>query len=176
MNFTHPLAARFMLAALCSLSVAGCGNTPPPAPQPAAPPAANALPAAGAVAEHPELGEAAAVTEDSLTTAIATHLQTETARQGGSFRIDDPVQKRALQLSLITVHREGTRRLPDGRYFACAEFKGADGGTYDLDLFMKQDLNGLTADEVVIHKQDGQARYDWVQAAGAWQRVPLTTR
>jgi len=136
-NFTNPLAARFMLAVLSSLSVAACGNATPPAPQPTAPPAANATPATGTVAELPELGEAAAVTEDSLTTAIATHLQTETARLGGSFTIDDPVQKRPLQLSLITVHREGTCRLPDGRYFACAEFKGADGGTYDLDLFMK---------------------------------------
>ena len=72
--------------------------------------------------------------------------------------------------------REGTRKLPDGRYFACADFKGADGHTYDLDVFMKQDLNGLTADEVTVHKQDGQPRYSWVQADGAWKRAPVSSR
>lgn len=176
MNVINPRTAQLTLVALIAISVAACGTPDPPASQPAAPPAAKATPAAGAAAEHPEVGEAATVTEDSLTTAITTHMQAEAARQGGSLTIDDPVQKRPLQLTLTTVHREGTRKLPDGRYFACADFKGADGHTYDLDVFMKQDLNGLTADEVTVHKQDGQPRYRWVQADGAWKRAPVSSR
>lgn len=176
MNVINPRTAQLTLVALIAISVAACGTPDPPASQPAAPPAAKATPAAGAAAEHPEAGEAATVTEDSLTTAITTHMQAEAARQGGSLTIDDPVQKRPLQLTLTTVHREGTRKLPDGRYFACADFKGADGHTYDLDVFMKQDLNGLTADEVTVHKQDGQPRYRWVQADGAWKRAPVSAR
>lgn len=176
MNVINPRTAQLTLVALIAISVAACGTPDPPASQPAAPPAAKATPAAGAAAEHPEAGEAATVTEDSLTTAITTHMQAEAARQGGSLTIDDPVQKRPLQLTLTTVHREGTRKLPDGRYFACADFKGADGHTYDLDVFMKQDLNGLTADEVTVHKQDGQPRYRWVQADGAWKRAPVSSR
>ena len=176
MNVINPRTAQLTLVALIAISVAACGTPDPPASQPAAPPAAMATPAAGAAAEHPEAGEAATVTEDSLTTAITTHMQAEAARQGGSLTIDDPVQKRPLQLTLTTVHREGTRKLPDGRYFACADFKGADGHTYDLDVFMKQDLNGLTADEVTVHKQDGQPRYSWVQADGAWKRAPVSSR
>ncbi|MSO36377.1 MAG: hypothetical protein EXQ50_05380 [Acidobacteria bacterium] len=176
MNVINPRTAQLTLVALIAISVAACGTPDPPASQPAAPPAAKATPTAGAAAEHPEVGEAATVTEDSLTTAITTHMQAEAARQGGSLTIDDPVRKRPLQLTLTTVHREGTRKLPDGRYFACADFKGADGHTYDLDVFMKQDLNGLTADEVTVHKQDGQPRYRWVQADGAWKRAPVSSR
>lgn len=176
----YPHAAQLACAVLFSIALAGvaaCGGPAPSAPPPPAPAAAtNATPVAGAAAEHPELGEAAAVTEDSLTAAVTTHMQAETTRQGGSFTIQDPQQQRPLQLSLTTVHREGTRKLVDGRYFACADFKGSDGQTYDLDVFMKQDLNGLTADEITIHKQNGQARYNWVRADGAWKREPVVTR
>ncbi|MDP2319009.1 MAG: hypothetical protein Q8O42_06700 [Acidobacteriota bacterium] len=167
------------LVATAALGLAACKAPSPSTPPPAPPVAANATPAVGAtaaVAEHPELGEAAAVTEDSLTAAVTTHMQAESTRQGGSFTIPDPQQQRPLQLSLTTVHREGTRKLADGRYFACADFKGSDGQTYDLDVFMKQDLNGLTADEITIHKQNGQARYNWVRADGAWKREPVVPR
>ena len=131
---------------------------------------ANATPTATGTVEHPELGEA--VTEDSLTAAVSNHLQAEATRHGGTVVIADPVQQRQLNLTLTTVHREGTRRLSDGRYFACAEFKGGDGNTYDLDVFMRPDLNGLTSDEIVIHKQNGMPRYNWVQASGVWTRQP----
>lgn len=164
------------LVSTAALGLAACKAPSPSAPQPAPAAATTATPVAGTAAEHPELGEAAAVTEDSLTAAVTTHMQAETTRQGGSFSIQDPVQKRPLQLALTTVHREGTRKLADGRYFACADFKGHDGHTYDLDVFMKQDLNGLITDEITIHKQDGHARYNWVQADGTWKREPAVPR
>ena len=175
----YPRTAQLAFGVLFSsalIGLAACGGPSPSGSQPAPPAAANATPAAGATAEHPELGEAAAVTEDSLTTAVTTHMQAEAARQGGSLAIQDPQQQRQLHLTLTTVHREGTRKLPDGRYFACADFKGSDGHTYDLDVFMKPDLNGLTADEVTIHKQDGQPRYNWTQTDGTWKREPVTPR
>ncbi|MFA5910782.1 MAG: hypothetical protein WC815_18535 [Vicinamibacterales bacterium] len=177
----HSRTAQLAVGVLLSgalLGFAACGGPGPSGSQPAPPAAANATPATAtaATAEHPELGEGAAVTEDSLTTAVTTHMQAEAARQGGSLAIQDPQQQRQLQLTLTTVHREGTRKLPDGRYFACADFKGSDGHTYDLDVFMKPDLNGLTADEVTIHKQDGQPRYNWTQTDGTWKREPVTPR
>jgi len=174
-----PRATQLAFTVLGSIALAGfaaCSSPSPSSSQPAAPKAANATPAATAAAEHPELGEAASVTEDSLTTAVATHLQAEAARQGGTLVIQDPQQRRQLNLTLATVHREGTRKLADGRYFACAEFKGRDGDSYDLDVFMRQDLNGLTSDEVIIHKQNGAPRYNWVQADGVWRREPLAPR
>lgn len=175
----HPRAARVAFGVVFSSALIGfaaCGGGGSSAPQPAPPAAANATPVVGAAAEHPELGVAAAVTEDSLTAAVTTHMAAETSRQGGSLTIQDPQQNRALQLTLTTVHREGTRKLADGRYFACADFKGSDGHTYDLDVFMKQDLNGLTADEITIHKENGLARYNWVQADGTWHRESAVPR
>lgn len=175
----YPHAVQLACTVLFSTALGGfaaCGAPAPSAPQPTPAAATNATPVAGTAAEHPELGEAATVTEDSLTAAVTTHMQAETGRQGGSLTIQDPQQNRALQLTLTTVHREGTRKLADGRYFACADFKGSDGHTYDLDVFMKQDLNGLTADELTIHKQDGQPRYNWVQADGVWKREAILQR
>lgn len=174
-NLQH-LRVQFTLAALGLFAFAGllaCSSPNQSRSRVEAPPAANATPAAPGTAEHPELGEAA-VTEDALTAAVSTHLQVEASRQGGRLLIDDPAQQRQLNLTLTTVHREGTRQLSDGRYFACAEFKGTDGSTYDLDVFMRPDLNGLTSDEIVIHKQNGTPRYNWVQAGGAWTRQPVT--
>lgn len=171
--------ARLVFAVLGSMalgSVAACSSPSPSSSQPGAPNPGNATPPATATAEHPELGEAAAVTEDSLTAAVSTYLQAEAVRQGGGLILQDPQQQRQLNLTLATVHREGTRKLPDGRYFACAEFKGRDGDTYDLDVFMRPDVNGLTSDEIIIHKQNGAPRYNWVQADGMWRREPLTPR
>jgi hypothetical protein len=74
------------------------------------------------------------------------------------------------------VHRERVSQLADGRYFACADFKGRDGHTYDVDVFMRPDSNGLTATEVIVHKQDGTARYNWLEENGRWTRVPITPR
>lgn len=174
---THSGAALFAFGVMFSSALAGfvaCGGAGSSAPPPAPPTATNATPVTGAVAEHPELGEAAVVTEDSLTAAVTTHMNAETGRQGGSLTIQDPQQNRALRLTLATVHREGTRKLADGRYFACADFKGSDGHTYDLDVFMKPDLNGLTADGLTIHKQDGQPRYNWVEVGGIWKREAIS--
>jgi hypothetical protein len=170
------LAVQFTLAALGLIACAGlpaCSSPSQSSSKVVAPPSANATQAAPGTAEHPELGEAA-VTEDALTAAVSTHLQAEATRQGGTLLIADPAQQRQLNLTLTTVHREGTRKLSDGRYFACAEFKGTDGNTYDLDVFMRPDLNGLTSDEIVIHKQNGRPRYDWVQTGGVWTRQPVT--
>lgn len=170
--------SQFTFAALGVIAFAGlsaCSAPSPASSKLVAPPPANATPAAPGTAEHPELGEAA-VTEDALTAAVSTHLQAEATRQGGTLVIADPAQQRQLNLTLTTVHREGTRRMADGRYFACAEFKGGDGNTYDLDVFMHPDLNGLTSDEVIIHKQNGAPRYNWVQTDGTWKREPLAPR
>jgi len=159
-----------------SLTLGGfvaCASPSPPGSDPAARTPANATPAA--TAEHPELGEAA-VTEDTLTAAVSTYLQAESTRQGGTLIVQDPGQQRPLNLTLATVHREGTRKLSDGRYFACAEFKGRDGDTYDLDVFMRLDVNGLSSDEIMIHKQNGAPRYNWVQADGVWKREPVAPK
>jgi hypothetical protein len=50
-------------------------------------------------------------------------------------------------LTLTTAHRQRVSQLADGRYFARADFKGRDGNTYDVDIFMRKDSTGLTPTE-----------------------------
>ena len=116
------------------------------------------------------------VTTDSLAQSITDYVQAESTRRGGEFPLHDPEQQATLGLTLTTVHRERLSQLADGRYFACADFKGRDGHTYDVDIFMRRESTGLTPTEVIVHKQDGKSRFDWVERNGRWVQVPVTPR
>jgi hypothetical protein len=152
-----------------------------PGERPADPsPLAGATPAPGSERfnpdEHPELAGLTEVTTESLAQGIASYVQAETARQGGVFPVNDPERGTSLALTLVTVHRERLSQLADGRYFACADFKGRDGHTYDVDVFMRQESTGLTPTDVIVHKQDGKPRFDWVEQNGTWSQAPVAAR
>ena len=71
-------------------------------------------------------------------------------------------KKTTLELKLDKVHKERLSRIKDDVYFACADFKNSDGVIYDLDIFMEgASVDELTVNEVIVHKQDGKARYGW---------------
>jgi len=125
---------------------------------------------------HPELAHLTEVSTESLAQSITNYVQTETARQGDVFPVNDPEQHTSLGLTLMTVHRERLSQLADGRYFACADFKGRDGHTYDVDIFMRRESTGLTPTDVIVHKQDGKPRFDWVERNGTWSQAPVTPR
>ena len=125
--------------------------------------------------EHPELAHLTQVTTESLAQTITIYVQAETARQGGVFPVHDPDQQTSLGLTLMTVHRERLSKLADGRYFACADFKGSDGHTYDVDVFMRPESTGLTPTDVIVHKQDGVPRFNWVEQNGTWLQAPVVT-
>ena len=125
---------------------------------------------------HPENAHLTQVTVDSLVQSITDYVQAESARRGGEFPVNDPQQQTTLGLALTTVHRERLSQLADGRYFACADFKGRDGHTYDVDIFMRKDSTGLTPTELIVHKQNGTPRFDWVERNGTWSQVPLSPR
>ena len=125
---------------------------------------------------HPENAHLTQVTADSLAQSITDYVQAESARRGGEFPVHDPQQQKTLGLALTTVHRERVSQLADGRYFACADFKGQDGHTYDVDIFMRKDSTGLTPTELIVHKQDGRPRFDWVERNGTWSQAPLPPR
>lgn len=125
---------------------------------------------------HPELAHLTQVTTDSLAGSIATYVKTESDRHNGVFPVDDAAQRTSLALTLVTVHRERLSQLADGRYFACADFKGADGHTYDVDLFMRRESTGLVPTELIVHKQDGTPRFDWVERNGVWSQAPVAKK
>jgi len=187
-------AGRLSLLLLAFIApLAGCGGSPPSpaqtasAPKPSEAPATSAqtsltgtAPAPGSERfnpdPHPENAHLTQVTADSLAQSITDYVQAESARHGGEFPVNDPQRQTTLGLALTTVHRERLSQLADGRYFACADFKGRDGHTYDVDIFMRKDSTGLTPTELIVHKQDGTARFDWVERNGTWSQVPVSPR
>jgi hypothetical protein len=168
-------------------ALAACGGTspatdqrtstsvPPAAAQPATVP--EAVPAPGSERltpdQHPEQAHLTQVTVDTLADAISSYVQAESERHGGSFPVPDPDHGTSLGLSLTTVHRERLSQLGDGRYFACADFKGRDGNTYDVDLFMRAESTGLVPSEMIVHKVNGTPRFNWIERGGVWSRAPL---
>ena len=169
-------------------ALAACGGTSPAtdqrtsgsvpaAAQPAAVP--ESVPAPGSERltpdQHPEQAHLTQVTVDTLADAISSYVQAESERHGGSFPVPDPDHGASLGLSLTTVHRERLSQLADGRYFACADFKGRAGDTYDVDLFMRAESTGLVPTEMIVHKVNGTARFNWIERGGVWSRTPLVT-
>jgi hypothetical protein len=188
-------SSSVLMVVLCAVPLAACGG-PSPAPGRSVPaadqtaarssePLANPSPLAGATPapgserfnpdEHPELAHVTEVTTESLEQGITSYVKGETARQGGVFPVNDPEQHTSLGLTLMTVHRDRLSQLADGRYFACADFKGRDGHTYDVDVFMRQESTGLTPTDVIVHKQDGKPRFNWTERNGTWLQVPVVT-
>jgi len=184
-------------AAIASVvGLAACGGSEPAADTGAAAPEAVAASAPAAVEtpalagatpapasdqftpdEHPELAHLTEVTTESLAAGIASYVQSESERHDGKFTITDPVGNTSLDLSLASVHRDRLSRLADGRYFACADFEGADGHTYDIDIFMQpQSTGGLAPTDVIVHKEDGVARFNWVERNGTWVQEPVPAR
>lgn len=187
------IAARLSMMLLTVIApLAACGGSssaPPsqgaPVPAPTVSPSEQAALTGAAAAPgservdpdpHPENAHLTQVTTDSLAQSITDYVQAESTRRGGEFPLNDPEQQATLGLTLTTVHRERLSQLADGRYFACADFKGRDGHTYDVDIFMRRESTGLTPTEVIVHKQDGKPRFDWVERNGTWSQAPVTPR
>jgi hypothetical protein len=167
--------------ALITCGPAPASNQPEPAPVAAPPDPFEAMvPAPGAEQlppdEHPELAHLTEVTLDSLTQGIASYVEDESKRQGGVFPVPDPDHGTPLELTLTTVHRERLSRLADGRYFACADFTGPKGVTYDVDIFMRTESTGVVPSEMIVHKVNGAARFNWSERDGVWSPVPVAQR
>lgn len=141
---------------------------------------ALALPASpGTVAqEHPEHPKEAPgkkapekVSKEDLAKAIRHYVEEDAKLKGGHFLVYDAAAKKALALTLEKVHDDKLARISDKVYFACADFKEAGGATYDLDIFMELDEEGdLEPTEVLVHKENGKARYTWHEEGGVWKR------
>ena len=118
--------------------------------------------------EHPD--KAGMVNMESLAAAITGYIKNDSNLKGGYFCIFDAQAKMPLALTLEKVHQDKLAKVSEGLYFACTDLKATSGKIYDLDFFMKEGPHGLEVSEVTIHKQDGQARYGWVEENGVWKR------
>jgi len=125
-------------------------------------------------AEHPKVHSPAvapSVTMEDLAKAIEGYVQKDGALKGGYFLVYDPVAKQPLALTLDKVHKDRLSKVADNTYFACADFKTPGGKIYDLDIFMwGANAGSLKTTEVSVHKEEGKARYGWVEENGVWKK------
>jgi hypothetical protein len=123
--------------------------------------------------EYPEDEDAASagpLTKEALAVAIKAHIEDATKEQGGAFHVEDAKAGVTLELTLDKVHEERLATMGEGVYFACSDFKAANGQLFDVDFFMKDGDAGLAMTELHIHKEDGVARYTWHESNGVWSR------
>lgn len=127
--------------------------------------------------EHPEHPKSAPkaemvkeVTKEMMAQAIGDYVEKDAKLKGGYFLVYDAKAQKPLVLTLEKVHQDKLSKLGNNSYFACSDFKAADGKTYDLDFFMKGTDSSLSISEVIIHKEDGKPRYNWYEEDGVWKR------
>jgi hypothetical protein len=114
-------------------------------------------------AEHPEHPKAQeeppAVTPDDLARQVESYVKKKSKQ--GVFLFHDSKTGNELSLALDKVHRDPLSQAGSNRHSVCADFKGADGHTYDLDFFVQgstgRNLKVLEK-ETSIHKVDGKPR------------------
>src|SRR5262245_37531977 len=122
--------------------------------------------------EHPDKSKSAQkLSTADIDKAIRAHIEKTAAAAGGKFPVKDDVLNKTWQLDLVKVHNDKLQALADGRYFACVDFKAADGTAVDVDFFMKKAEGGLTVTDTTVHKIDGKARYGYEEKDGVWMRV-----
>lgn len=123
--------------------------------------------------EHPTDKKQAGLTKADLGAAIKTWAEREAARNDGWLKVDDPVQKKTLQLKLEKVHDDRLSQVKPDEYFACADFVEKDGTKYDIDIFMQgKTKDELKNTEVSVHKVNGKERYTWFEENGTWKKKP----
>lgn len=120
--------------------------------------------------EHPEKAEAAfKVDVDAMVAAITGYVEHDTKLKGGYFMVFDEKSKKPLALTLSKVHKDRLSQVGENLYFACCDFKETGGQVFDLDFFMQNIDDELVVTEVLVHKQDGDARYTWYEEKGLWK-------
>src|SRR6266545_8219325 len=78
--------------------------------------------------EHPEHPKSEKkVSTDDIDKAIRAHIETAAKASAGKFAVKDDVMNKTWDLELVKVHTDKLQALKDGTYFACVDFKAADG-------------------------------------------------
>jgi hypothetical protein len=122
--------------------------------------------------EHPEQPKSEKkFSVDDIDTAIRSNIEEEAKASDGKFLVQDEVLDKTWELELVRVHKDRLQALADGRYFACVDFKAADGTMVDVDFFLKKEGDKLAVTDTSVHKINGKARYNYEEKDGVWVRV-----
>jgi hypothetical protein len=119
--------------------------------------------------EHPKSEKKLSV--DDIDAAIRSNIEEKAKASEGKFLVRDEVLDKTWELELVRVHKDRLQALADGRYFACVDFKAADGTMMDVDFFLKKDGDKLVVTDTSVHKINGKARYNYEEKDGVWVRV-----
>ena len=126
--------------------------------------------------EHPEHPEhpgdaktAFKVDVEAMSSAITDFVDHDSKLKGGHFMVFDQKSKKPLVLTLSKVHKDRLSQVGENLYFACCDFNAAGDKVFDLDFFMKETDGALVVTEVLIHKENGTARYTWFEEKGLWK-------
>lgn len=120
--------------------------------------------------EHPEQAVKQTASIESMAKAIEDYVTSDSELKGGYFLIYDQKAQLPLLLNMTKVHKERLAKVGDNLYFACCDFKEKSGKMFDLDFFMEAENGELFVTEVMIHKEEGKARYSWFEENGIWKR------
>ena len=116
----------------------------------------------------PQIVQGEKITYQNLALAIESFVEADINLRG-AFLVIDPLTNEVLKLNLEKVHKERLSHIGDDVYFACADFNADNGKVYDLDIFLQgKNTDNLTVTEISVHKEDGEARYGWVEEDGIW--------
>jgi hypothetical protein len=128
-----------------------------------------------AAKEHLEhvVKEKKPLTIESVALYLEGYAAKHAVEQGGWMKLQDEEKEKTLELKLDKIHRERLAKTGEGTYFVCADFLTPEGKAYDLDFWVKETDKGLEVTETTIHKEEGVARYNWVEKDGIWSRKPL---
>ena len=124
--------------------------------------------------EHPEhpTKKAPSVDAQAVGKAVADFIINDASLKGGKFLVFDASSSEVLQLNLLKIHMDRLTGIGNDTYFACADFQASNGKVYDLDIFMKgKSADELGVTEIIVHKEDGVARYGWREEDGTWVKV-----
>ena len=110
------------------------------------------------VVEHP----GRAVSGDLVKKAIGDHVKAEEKANAGFFVLPDPELTKTWRLKLAKIH-DPVRTFKKGDqtiYFACSDFKSADGkDVLDIDFWMVPDGKKMKVIDTKIHKLNGKPRF-----------------
>lgn len=111
------------------------------------------------------------LTREDVAVGIKKHIEDQTRKGRGKFRLKDG--DRDLALTLVKVHNDKLAVLENELCFACVDMKADDGTIYDIDFFLSGDVESLKVTETILHKVNRNPRYGWEKnSEGKWVRVP----
>ncbi len=120
--------------------------------------------------EHPMDGSDSLAMIKKFSKEVKQYIDNQSSKNNGFFIVKDEEENKTLKLKLIKIHEDKLTSLASGEYFVCSDFKGTDGNTYDIDIFLKKNSwDELTATQTKVHKVNGKPRYTWYEDKGVWK-------